>query len=58
MTLKVPGREASAFRSRSSSVWRVANGARSSIVEPALEGAGEATPTTLLVFLRRGADQH
>lgn len=47
MTLNVPGSEASALRSRSSSVVSVANGARSSMVEPALEGAGEVRPTTM-----------
>lgn len=47
MTLKVPGSEASALRSRSSSVNRVANGARSSVVEPAFEGADEAIPTMI-----------
>lgn len=44
ITLNVPGVEASALRSRSSSVNRVANGPRSSTVDPALDGAGDATP--------------
>lgn len=47
ITLKVPGSEASALRSRSSSVNKVAKGARSSMVEPALEGADEAIPTRI-----------
>lgn len=44
ITLKVPGGDAPALRSRSSSFNNVANGARSSVIELVLDGAGEATP--------------
>lgn len=41
MTLNVPGAEASAFLSRSSSVVSIAKGGRSSAGEPILDGADE-----------------
>lgn len=51
ITLKVPGTDAPAFLSRSSSVNSDSNGGISSIAEPTLDGAGEVAPGKLLVFL-------